>query len=124
MNSVGVAITLYKGTSLGLFEPCEGTFLITSVTHSASSQPASQLFYLSAIDPQHRRQLMPLLNEFGDVFSRGPEDLGRANLVYHEITINAGPVRQPLKRTPMTCAVYLDDVIVWSPIFEEHVSSN
>ena len=49
-----------------------------------------------------QRQLLELVCEFQDIFSRGPQDLGRTGLAKHEIdTGTAAPVRQPPRRLPL-----------------------
>ena len=44
-------------------------------------------------------KLAALLREFCDVFSTGPEDIGRTHLVQHEIVLKEGPpIKQPARR--------------------------
>lgn len=100
------AITLYKGTTLGSVEQCveekrkDHRSAISAVT---SSRPAgSTLFDLSNVHPSERNLLIPLLDEFSDVFSQGPDDIGRTNVVCHKImTRDATPIRQPPRRVPI-----------------------
>ncbi len=45
-------------------------------------------------------EVVKLLTEYGDVFSKGEFDIGRTNLIKHRIdTPGARPVRQPLRRS-------------------------
>ncbi len=49
-----------------------------------------------------QQQVFGLLQEFADVFSQGPHDLGRTDVVKHQIDIgDAVPVRQPPHRLPL-----------------------
>ena len=62
------------------------------------------LYTRSAEGLSDGQQLQPLelLCEFQDIFSRGPQDLGRTGLAKHEIdTGAAAPVRQPPRRLPL-----------------------
>ena len=48
---------------------------------------------------QESKQLYDLLLEFADVLSESPHDLGRTDLVKHQINTNgANPIRQPPQR--------------------------
>ncbi len=50
---------------------------------------------------EESKQLHSLLLEFADIFSEGPHDLGRTDLVKHQInTGGATPIRQPPRRLP------------------------
>ena len=49
-----------------------------------------------------QRQLLKFLLEFQDIFSKGPQDLGKTGLAKHEInTGDAVPVRQHPRRLPL-----------------------
>jgi hypothetical protein len=106
MNPGSEPMTLYKGTILGTFEPCvveerlEQPAVAAATTDNGSA--GSNLFDLRTMSPCDRYLLSPLLDEFSDVFSRGPDDLGRTNMVYHKIlTRDAVPIRQPPRRIPI-----------------------
>ncbi|XP_037834631.1 uncharacterized protein LOC112450568 [Kryptolebias marmoratus] len=48
---------------------------------------------------EDRRQLGQLLQRYGDVFSTGPNDLGRTSIVKHDILTTVGPpVKQPPRK--------------------------
>ena len=50
-----------------------------------------------------QRQLHDLLLEFQDIFSKGPQDLGKTGLAKHEInTGDAAPVRHHPRRLPLS----------------------
>ena len=55
------------------------------------------------LTPNQQTQVYNLLCELADVFSQGPHDLGRTDLVQHCInTRDASPIRQPPRRLPLT----------------------
>ena len=50
---------------------------------------------------QETKKLLGLLDKFQDVYSRGPDDLGRTSKVYHQIpTGSAKPIKQGPRRLP------------------------
>ena len=54
------------------------------------------------LDPGQRKDLVNLLSEFSDVFAASPSDLGRTEVVRHEIdTGDARPIRQPARQLPI-----------------------
>lgn len=55
------------------------------------------------IRPDDRESLVKLLTEFSDIFSKGPLDMGKTDIVNHKIdTGNSAPIRQPLRRVPFS----------------------
>ena len=55
----------------------------------------------ASLSPEQRSKLMELLSKHASVFSAGPEDMGRTNLIYHKIELEQSePVRQGLRRIP------------------------
>ena len=57
-------------------------------------------------------QALALLQEFADVFSKSPDDLGQTSLVQHQInTGTAPPIRQPPRRLPMSLREEANDAI-------------
>ena len=53
------------------------------------------------LSPQQRSLLFDLLSKHSSVFSAGPEDMGRTNLIYHKIELEQPePIRQGLRRIP------------------------
>ena len=59
---------------------------------------------LPAVSPQltaaQQHELYLLLREYLDVFAQGSGDLGRAEVVEHQIHTHGPPLRQPLRRQP------------------------
>ena len=54
------------------------------------------------LDAEQRQQVSQLLQSYQDIFSTGTYDMGRTNLVEHEInTGNHPPIRQGLRRHPI-----------------------
>ena len=63
----------------------------------------SDLFRTASLDPevrQHEEDLRQLLSRNADIFSETDNDLGRTNLVHHEIPLvkDTRPIRQPARR--------------------------
>ena len=57
-------------------------------------------------------QALALLQEFADVFSKSPDDLGQTSLVQHQInTGTAPPIRQPPRRLPMSLREEANDAV-------------
>ena len=54
------------------------------------------------LDPDEKCQVHNLLCEFAHLFSQGPQDLGRTDIVKHQInTKEAAPIRQRPHRLPL-----------------------
>ena len=54
------------------------------------------------VSPSQRQQLIDLLARYADVFSSSPSDLGKTELVKHQIdTGDRRPIRQPARRLPI-----------------------
>ena len=57
---------------------------------------------IDGLDPERQAQVCSLLCEFSDVFSKGPQDLGRTDVIQHHInTQDAAPIHQPPRRLPL-----------------------
>ena len=57
---------------------------------------------VTGLTTREAEQLSDLLLDFSDVFSEGSHDLGRTDLVKHNInTEGAAPIRQPARRLPL-----------------------
>ena len=53
------------------------------------------------LDQREKNELACLLDKHKDIFSKGPEDLGRTAIVTHSIdTGNAKPIKQPPRQPP------------------------
>ena len=98
-----------KGAPIAMCEPVQSVQLLKR--SSTPQQSATKLpehlrdLYEASIDglaPEQQRQVYNLLSEFSDVFSQGPHDLGRTDLVQHRIdTRGASPIKQPPRRLPL-----------------------
>ena len=72
--------------------------------HDAVPEHLVELFERSCkdLDLGQRKDLANLLSEFSDVFAASSSDLGRTDVVRHEIdTGDARPIRQPARRLPI-----------------------
>ena len=57
---------------------------------------------VDGMNPERQTQTCKLLCEFSDVFSNGPQDLGRIDVIQHRInTQDAVPILQPPRRLPL-----------------------
>ena len=57
---------------------------------------------VAALDEDEFQEVHKLLNEFSDISSAGPHDLGCTNLIKHQInTGEAPPIRQPVRKLPL-----------------------
>ena len=113
---------LYKNTVAATCEPaepismssagnarvanCQSTLKCVPVKQHQDAVPEHlvELFERSCkdLDPGQRKDLVNLLSEFSDVFAASPSDLGRTDVVRHEIdTGDARPIRQPARRLPI-----------------------
>ena len=68
------------------------------------------------LNSAQRKGLASLLNEFTDIFSSGPSDLGRTGIVQHRIdTGDHPPIKQAPRRIPMhqqgTVRQHVDDML-------------
>ena len=66
----------------------------------------------AALMPEEKTRFEELLRQYTDVFSQGEWDLGRTTVVRHEIdTQGARPIRQPLRRQPLSRLLYIDEEV-------------
>ena len=112
VNPSPTPVTLYQNTSVGTFsqldisalEPVTCNRLTTSKTQTPSRPLVSDQFNLDTLNltsPQ-KEKLANLLDEFSDIFSSGPADLGRTDIVKHQIdTGSHSPIKQAPRRVPM-----------------------
>ena len=78
--------------------------LATKKTRRQTRSLASKQFDLDTINlaSMQKDKLANLLDEFSDIFSTGPDDLGRTGIVKHQIdTGGHPPIKQPPRRVPM-----------------------
>lgn len=97
------ATILYKGSQIALLQPAEIVEDETDITDSVALGSALEELYersSQSLNQDQQVKLKELLYQHKDTFSESGE-LGRTNLVYHEInTGNARPIRQPARRLP------------------------
>ena len=57
---------------------------------------------VAALEETECQEVRKLLNEFSDIFSAGPHDLGCMDLIKHQIhTGEVPPIRQPVRKLPL-----------------------
>ena len=117
INPSADPVVLYKNTTLGTITALDECALpkqekppaVMTVRKSPASLPKktkeelATMFNLetSKMSQQETKKLLGLLDEFQDVYSRGPDDLGRTSKVYHQIpTGSAKPIKQGPRRLP------------------------
>ena len=65
-----------------------------------------------SLDVEQRQRVGQLLQSYQDIFSTGTYDMGRTNLVEHEInTGNHPPIRQGLRRHPIAHLDVIDEQV-------------
>jgi len=112
VNPSPTPVTLYQNTTVGTFsqlqdsavEPVSCNRLATKKTRRQTRPLASKQFDLDTINlaSTQKDKLANLLDEFSDIFSTGPDDLGRTGIVKHQIdTGGHPPIKQPRRRVPM-----------------------
>ena len=121
LNPSDSAQTVFKRSIAAVCEPVEsvdqgrsGPARVNCVTHSGKEDNFTgagglplhlvDLYERSIgqLNSEHQEDLKSLLIEFSGVFSAGPGDIGRTNLVTHQInTGDARPIRQQARRLPL-----------------------
>ena len=109
-------VTVYKGTSLGSFSVVGSAEIaaMNRVIADLPDQPQGQVTdkydvkevikqTQSSMDPLIRAQLVQLLRTFSYVFSQSEWDIGKCDLVQHNIDVYPGskPLKLPNRRMPM-----------------------
>ncbi|CAI5677314.1 unnamed protein product [Oreochromis niloticus] len=113
-NPGAAAVTLKRGAVAGVLQPVqvlEGSGShpprVLAALELNGTAPASVPSHLQALYADSspglthvaRCELAGLLRSYGDVFSTGPNDLGRTSVVQHDILTTPGPpVKQPPRR--------------------------
>uniref|UniRef100_A0AAV2LRT2 Uncharacterized protein n=1 Tax=Knipowitschia caucasica TaxID=637954 RepID=A0AAV2LRT2_KNICA len=111
-NPGSTPVTLKRGTVAGVLQPAE----VVATLESAPTLPPSKPGPINSVSvPSHLQvmygescsilsegdcnKLAHLLHSYADIFSTGPTDLGRTNIVQHDIqTLPGPPVKQPPRR--------------------------
>ena len=125
INPSTVPVTLYQNTSVGTFsqledgalEPASCNWLATKKLRQRKPLLSEQfnLDTMNLSSPQ-RKELTSLLDEFTDIFSSGPTDLGQTVIVQHHTdTGDHAPIKQASRRVPMhhqgTVQQHMDDML-------------
>ena len=97
---------LHKGTVVAICEPVESVIKPDTVDQSETSLPKHlhELFERSSagLTSEQSKHVYALLCRYAHVFSSGPRDMGRTDLIKHKIdTQGAAPIRQPPRRLPL-----------------------
>ena len=112
VNPSPTTVTLYKNTSVGTFselegdilDPVECNHLAPAVTRNKMKPKVFSKFDLDSLDltSGQRTKVSMLLDEYADMFSSGPADLGRTGMVKHRIdTGDSPPIKQAQRRVPL-----------------------
>ena len=89
------------GTAYGLGDDELGEATLPWEGPASPGQPAPRLPVVPhELSPRKRVDLESLLEEYQDVFARGPGDLGKTGQVSHEVQTQGRPIRQPFRRQP------------------------
>ena len=98
-----------KGTELALCEPVSSVQHVQKQAYTCK-HPTTLPTHLTALyeksieslDKFQKEEVKRLLTEYADVFSRDSTDLGKTDVVQHQInTGTATPIRQPPRRLPL-----------------------
>ena len=116
INPSPAPVTLYQNTSVGTFSQLDNR--LATKKQRQNKPLVSEQFDLDTMNlsnPQ-RKELASLLDEFTDIFSSGPADLGRTGIVQHRIdTGDHPPIKQAPRRVPMhqqgTVRQHVDDML-------------
>ena len=145
-NLSSSSVTLHRGTNIGHFCPLAEPGSTAAETAEycelsvASGQeqflqvhqigsPCSAADFLgidtSSMSQQQKDSLEELVRDFRGVFSTSKQDVGRTDLVYHNIsTGDAAPIRQPPRRLPLhykqEVDTMLDDMLQQGVIEPSH----
>ena len=112
VNPSPTPVTLYKNTSVGTLseleesspDPPECNHVTSAVPRSTTQPKVCSKFDLDSLDLTggQRAALKTLLDEYADIFSSGPADLGRTGVVKHQIdTGDSPPIKQAPRRVPL-----------------------
>ena len=106
MNPLNEEVVVYKGTIVGQFEQVNGDSNKVDLKRKQKSVLPDQLEELVMqasvnLDEQQCKSVRKTLLEYQDVFALTDEQLGRTEVVKHEInTGSAKPIKQRLRRLP------------------------
>ena len=107
MNPTDQPVTLYRGTRIAqlaeIEEVKDSPVMVSSVQCGTVSPELEEALWLLAekasLASEEREKLFLLLLEYADVFALCNDELGRTNVLQHEIhTRDASPIRQQFRR--------------------------
>ncbi|CAC5368328.1 unnamed protein product [Mytilus coruscus] len=97
-------VTIYKNTTLGIFSTIDEDFdkdmgvcgaLNSSTVCTGSKNTIDNIHVECSLDLKQKERLNSLLEEYSNIFSKGPADRGRTSLVKHHIESGSScPLRQ------------------------------
>ncbi|PFX17748.1 Retrovirus-related Pol polyprotein from transposon 17.6 [Stylophora pistillata] len=125
INPSPTPVTLYQNTSVVTFSQLEDSALKPACCNQLTTRKpeqarllVSEQFNLNTMNltSPHRKELTNLLDEFTDIFSSGPADLGQTGIVQHRIDTGDHPhIKQAPRRVPMhqqgTVRQHIDDML-------------
>ena len=85
------------------FDKVENTVMVSAVSSDIGCAPLEEMLIElvkdSSLSGHHQDLLLALLMEYSDVFARSRDELGRTDVLRHEIiTDGASPIRQRFRR--------------------------
>ena len=116
LNPTRGSINLYSGASVAVLsevteimtdhsenDTVENTVMVLAVSTDNGCTPLEEMLIElvkdSSLSTHHQDLLLALLMEYSDVFARSRDELGRADVLQHEIiTDGASPIRQRFQR--------------------------
>ena len=107
INPTNQPVTLYRGTRIAqlaeIEEMDDSPVMVSSVQHGTVSPELEEALWLLAgkvfLESEEQEKLFLLLLEYVDVFALCNDELGRTNVLQHEIhTGDTSPIRQQFRR--------------------------
>lgn len=106
MNPLNESVVVHRGTVVGQFEQVESSPVQQEREYDKTMtlpKPMQELLNQASenLNESQTQSVHKALTEYGDVFALTDKDLGRTDVILHEIdTDNAKPVKQRLRRLP------------------------
>ena len=121
LNTTSEPITIYKGTPAGVVTPVADQPPVPMETKKEPEKPRGEEKIPDFLRPlcksgsenlsaEGKKKLAELLTKHQGAFSKGPDDLGRTQLVQHEIRTppDLQPIRQPARKKDNTTRLRVD----------------
>ena len=105
MNVSPSPVKVYRGMKLGQITPRESILIINQgdvKAHNNNSCAPDFNLDSSILSPSEEAKLLDLLSEYSDIFATQGTPPAQTTVVKHSITTTGAPIRQPLRRTPVT----------------------